>query len=171
MGSKTTKAPDQTLLTEIETAILEVKTWGSPGEMVWVDSGGKPKGWSMREPLTLVGVQPRNFFVECYYKPASKPGWPDKLSMSLMFHGYRVLGIDEDGPGNHFNHVGVGKPHYKRPVPFPHVHFACSDAVCGYAEPIERHPFEALWTDFIARARIIGAPEFKLPMFQLGLDV
>jgi hypothetical protein len=91
--------------------------------------------------------------------------------MSLMYRGYRVHGIDEDGPGGHYNDVGGGRKFFHQRVEFPHVHFPTEDAIYGYAEPIDRQELPRLWRRFLSEGHISGAPELILPTVQLGLPV
>ncbi|MGH8118405.1 MAG: hypothetical protein ACREPJ_14085 [Rhodanobacteraceae bacterium] len=140
--------------------------------MTWVDAGGRPRGFKFRERLALPdGSQPASLFVECYFKPSSIQGSPDKLSLSLICNHHRVFAVDENGPFNHRNEIGVGRPYFGKLVGHPQVHTVSDDGIEGYAEPLERTSFEGYWHYFIAGAGITGAPPFRLPMLQLGLPV
>ena len=132
MAGRNSEIPDPTLMAEIRQMIRRPKTWVASGEMSWVNAGGRPPGFTFRERLqTPDGAQPANLYVECYFKPATVHGFPDKLSLGLYFHGFRILAIDENGPGGHLNIVGLGRPHYGERVGFPHVHSVSDDSIYG----------------------------------------
>jgi len=163
--------PDPTAVAEIRQLIASPKAWVASGEMTWVDAGARPRGFKFRERLALAdGSQPANLFVECYFKPSDFQGC-DKLSLGLFFNHSRVFALDENGPGGHFNGVGVGRQHYKGRVGFPHLHTVSDDSIDGYAEPLESMSFENYWDYFVSGAGITRAPSFQLPMLQLGLPV
>jgi hypothetical protein len=170
MAGKSSGVPDPTLVTEIRQMIGLSKAWVASREMTWVDAGGKPKGFTFRERLALPdGSQPANLFVECYFKPSSIKGCPDKLSLSLFFNYHRVFAIDENGPSGHVNVVGLGRPYFGKRVGHPQVHTISDDCIYGYAEPLDSVPFESYWDYFVSEAGITGAPSFRLPTLQLGL--
>jgi hypothetical protein len=172
MGTTEAEAPDPSVMAEVKEGILLPKAWVASGEIAWVDAGGRPNGYSFRQPLALAnGFQPAGLFVRGFYATSTVPGRSDKLSLGLHVNHLRVFAIDEDGPGGHFNRVGTGRPHFLKRVGFPHLHTVSDDAFEGYAEPLERMKFEEYWQYFVERAEIIGAPEFTLPTIQLGLTV
>lgn len=172
MDGKGLRVPDPTLIAEIRQMIALPKTWVASGEMTWVDAGGRPRGYKFRDRLALEdGSQPASLFVECYFKPSSMQGCPDKLSLSLFFNHHRVFGIDDNGPSGHVNHVGVGRSYFGQRVGHPHVHTVSDDSIYGYAEPLESMTFEGYWDYFVSTVGITGAPAFKLPILQLGLPV
>lgn len=138
--------------------------------MSWNDTGGRPAGFAFREPLAVGdGIVPATLFMAAYFKPATVPGVRDKLSVSLCFMNYRILGIDDNGPSRHYNHVGVDRPHYRRAVDHPQLHTVSDDCIYGYAEPFATSSNEDTWRQFLALCHIEGAPSFQLPIFQMGL--
>ncbi|MEO5829419.1 MAG: hypothetical protein ABIQ36_02520 [Rhodanobacter sp.] len=172
MAGKNSDVPDSTVVAEIRQMIGLPKAWVASGEMAWVDAGGRPRGSKFRERLALPdGSQPANLFVECYFKPSSIQGSPDKLSISLFFNHHRVLAIDENGPSSHINNVGLGRPYFGKRVGHPQVHTISDDCIYGYAEPLESMSLERYWDYFISEAGITDAPSFQLPILQLGLSV
>ncbi len=172
MASKSSGVPDQAVVAEIRRMINLPKAWVASGEMVWVDAGGRPRGFKFRDRLALPdGSQPASLFVECYYKQSGVQGCPDKLSLSLFFNRNRVLAIDENGPSGHINAVGSGRPYFGKRVGHPQLHTVSDDGIYGYAEPIEPMSLELYWDYFVTAAGITGAPPFQLPTLQLGLPV
>lgn len=172
MAGKTPGAPDSSVIAEIKRMIAIQKTWVASGEMGWVDTGGKPRGFKFRERLSLPdGSQPATLFVECYFKPSGIQGCPDKLSIGLYFHHHRVFAIDENGPSGHVNTVGVGRPYFGKRIGHPQVHTVSDDCIYGYAEPLESMSLESYWDYFVREAGIVDAPPFQLPTLQLGLLV
>lgn len=172
MGDRSSGAPDPSIVAEIRRVIALQKTWVASGEMPWVDTGGRPRGFTFRERLALPdGSQPASLFVQCYFKPSSIQGCADKLSIGLFFLHNRVFAIDENGPSNHVNTVGVGRPYFGRTVGHPQVHTVSDDCIYGYAEPMESMSFEGYWDYFVREVRITGAPPFRLPTLQLGFPV
>lgn len=170
MAGSSVKGPDPTVLSAIRTMIATPKSWVASGEIAWVDAGGRPPGFTVRERLALPdGSQPAGLFVACYFKPSIIPGCADKVSMGLHVNHHRVFAIDVDGPGGHFNNVGVGRPHFGQRVGFPHLHTVSDDGIQGYAEPLAPMSLDGNWDHFLSGAGIIGAPPFQLPTLQLGL--
>src|SRR5690606_8637106 len=96
-------------------------------------------------------------------------GTTDKLSLTLVFQGVRVLGIDAGDMSGHRNTVGIGRPYHGQRIGCPHVHTVSDDAAYGYAEPLPSTPLPGLWTDFMLRAKIDGAPPLVLPTYQMDL--
>lgn len=171
-GDRGTEAPDPSALAEVRDLISAPKAWVASGEIAWVDAGGRPHGYTFRQPLALAnGLQPAGLFVAGFFATSTVPGRLERLSLGLHVNHGRVFAIDEDGPGGHFNRVGYGRPYYLQRVGFPHEHTVSEDAMYGYAEPLERMDFEGYWQRFIDRAGILGAPGFTLPAIQLGLTV
>nr|WP_298129516.1 hypothetical protein [uncultured Pseudoxanthomonas sp.] len=172
MGSNKGKNPDAATLADIQQAIALPKTWVATGEMGWVDAGGRPPGYKLIGRLALPdGSQPAGLLVAGFFKPARVPGANDKLSLGLHVGNRRVLAIDEDGPGGHFNTVGVGRPYFMQRVGFPHLHTVSHESIEGYAEPLPPATLELHWKHFLKLAGIEGAPPFELPVIQLGFAV
>jgi hypothetical protein len=172
MAGSTSGAPDPSAIADIRRMIVTPKTWVASGEMTWVDTGGRPRGFTFRERLSLPdGSQPATLFVESYFKPSGIQGCPDKLSIGLFFHHYRVFAIDENGPTGHVNNVGVGRPYFGKRVGHPQVHTISDDCIYGYAEPLETMSLERYWDYFVTEAGIVAPPPFQLPTLQLGLPV
>jgi hypothetical protein len=172
MSGKSSGAPDQTVLADIRKMIATPKTWVAAGEMTWIDAGGRPPGFTFRERLALPdGAQPASLFVECYFKAADVPGGADKVSLSLCFNHSRVLAIDENGVGGHYNNVGKGRPYFGQRIGFPHLHSVSDDCIYGYAEPLTPMSLSGYWEHFLACAGIVYAPPFQLPPMQFGLPV
>lgn len=164
--------PDPLLIDDLRRIVSIEKSWISSGPMVWVDAGGRPKGFKLREHLALHGgLQPATLFVDLYLKHSSIPGASDKLSISLFYRNFRVLGIDENWPSRHFNEVGIGRPYFKRAVDHPHLHTVCDDGIEGYAEPISSAHLSSYWQQFVSMTNIVGAPEFTEPTTQLDLQI
>jgi len=172
MTGRTPGIPDSSVVAEIRQMIAIQKDWVASGEMTWVDTGGRPRGFTFRERLSLPdGSQPATLFVQGYFKPSGIQGCPDKLSLGLFFHHHRVFAIDENGPTGHINIVGVGRPYFGKRVGHPQVHTVSDDCIYGYAEPLDTMPLERYWDYFVREASIAGAPSFQLPTLQLGLPV
>lgn len=172
MSGRTSDTPDPALVAEIRRVIDTSKAWVATGEMVWVDAGGRPKGFRFRERLVLLnGTQPATLFVDAYYKTSGVQGCSDKLSLSLCYLHHRIFAVDENGPSRHMNVVGVGRQYYGQQVGHPQVHTVSDDCIYGYAEPLQPMSFEDYWSYFVNSASITGAPPFRLPTQQLGLPV
>lgn len=172
MANRKSDVPDPSSVAEIRRMIAIPKGWVASGEMTWVDAGGRPRGSTFRERLALPdGSQPATLFIECYYKPSGIPGGTDKLSLGLFYARNRVFAIDENGPSNHVNTVGVGRPYFGMRIGHPQLHTVSDDCIYGYAEPMEPMPLEGYWEYFVREARIAGAPAFRLPATQLGLSL
>jgi hypothetical protein len=170
MAGKRIKAPDATVLADTRAMIATPKAWVASGEITWVEAGDSPPGFNARERLALPdGTQPAGLFVKCYFKPSIIPGCADKISIGLHVNHQRVFAIDENGPGGHLNEVGIGRPYYGQRVGFPHLHTVSDDAIYGYAEPIKQVSMEEYWDYFVRGAGVQGAPQFRLPIMQLGL--
>lgn len=165
------KAPTAELLSDLRRARDTPKVWSSEEALRWIDAGGRPRGFKFREGLSVNGVQLASLYAEGYWKPSLKAGVPDKLSLSLFFRGFRILGIDENGPSTHVNVCGRGRPHYGIRVDHPQLHSVSDDQVYGYAEPMTRVTLSDYWQEFLTKSNILGAPPFSLPPTQLGLPV
>lgn len=146
-------------------AIGVAKTWEGARSILWKGSGGKgfPASFKCRSPLSVNGVVQEGYFVDLFYKFSDLLGVPDKVSMTLVVSGARVLALDENGPTTHVNLVGKGMPFYGRNADHPHLHVPVSESSSGYAEPIDRVQVEGLWRIFLERANITGAPLFSIP--------
>jgi hypothetical protein len=114
-------------------------------------------------PLSVNGVVQEGYFVDLFHKHSDFAGVPDKVSMTLVASGARVLALDENGPSEHVNTVGKGLPFYLQKANHPHLHVPVPESSSEYAEPIEREGIEGLWRIFLSRANIEGAPPFTLP--------
>lgn len=170
MTSRNPSAPDASAISEIRDTIALPKAWVSHGEMTWVDAGGTPRGFRLRERLALPdGSLPAGLFVNCYFKPTTIHGAADKLSLSLIVRNHRGFGVDANGPSRHLNSVGTGRPYYLAYVDHPQVHTVSDDAIEGYAEPLEPMTLEGYWDYFVQSVNITNAPQFRLPPQQLGL--
>lgn len=145
------------------------KAWAGPMTVPWRDAAGKPKGYSFRTALTIGDIQPAGLFVVGYFKADGIGAIRDKLSLSLIHNGARLVGLDDGGMAGHRNHTGVGRPFYMGRVGVPHLHMISNDAIEGYAEPIEIAPPEDLWTLFLRHATIANAPPLGLPVIQRPL--
>jgi len=160
-------APLQEQVREFREIIALPKRWLSTGELPWVDTGGKPKGFTFREHLALEGgLQPATLFVDGYFKPSTVEGARDKLSLCLFYKNSRILGIDDDGPSRHRNVVGQGRRFYQQTVNHPHLHTVSDDSIDGYAEPLPESSFDMFWSQFLDMASIDGGPKFSLPPAQ-----
>lgn len=145
------------------------KVWAGPTVVPWHDATGKPKGHAFRAALTIGGIQPAGLFVMGYFKADDVGATRDKLSLSLVHNGSRLVGLDEGGMACHRNHTGIGRPFYGHRVGVPHLHTISNDAIEGYAEPIELAPPEDLWTLFLQHSTIANAPPLGLPVVQRPL--
>lgn len=171
-GGSRSSQPDAAFVASLRSIIALPKRWVATGEMAWVNAGGKPRGFKLRERLALPdGSQPATLFVECYFKPAGVQGSADKLSISLFFNRHRVFAIDEDGPSSHVNDVGIGRPYFGKRIGHPHLHTVSDDCIYGYAEEIESTSYERYWDYFSTEAKIANTPPFQLPTQQLGLPL
>lgn len=78
------------------------------------------------------------YFLDIFHKYSDLPGVPDKVSMTFVAGGARLLAIDENGPSEHVNSVGKGMLYYGKNADHPHVHVPVPESSSGYAEPIDR---------------------------------
>jgi hypothetical protein len=116
-------------------------------------------------------IQPVDLFANGYYKDSAIPGVPPKLSLGLVYTTKRVIGIDENGPSSHYNHVGHGMPYFHRKVGHPQLHTIVDDAIYGYAEPLQPGTLVSFWSLFLKLANIKGAPDLTLPEGQLEMHL
>ncbi|MFD2641827.1 hypothetical protein [Pseudomonas japonica] len=146
-------------------AISLEKAWAGATTILWVGTGGNgfPIAHKCRVPVSCKGVVQEGLFIDLFHKFSDLPGVPDKVSMTLVSGGARVLALDENGPTTHVNAVGRGMPHFQKLADHPHLHTPVPESSSGYAEPIDRVHIEALWRIFLERANIEGAPPFNLP--------
>ena len=103
------------------------------------------------------------YFLDVFHKYSNFPDVPDKVSMTFVAGGARLLALDENGPSEHVNTVGKGMHFYGKNAEHPHIHVPVPESSSGYAEPIDRTDIQALWRIFLERASISGAPPFTLP--------
>lgn len=169
-------AVDPQRLAAIEDMVRKPKIWTgtSPMPLLWAQGNKKrlPKPWSFRIALEVDGATAEGVFVEVWYKPSKLMGVRPTLQFALLAHSIRATAIDDNGPASvHLNKVGVALPYYQKTVEVPHVHFCVPDALSGYAEPLGQMQQEDLWTMFVTRANISGAPLFELPPGQLEIDI
>lgn len=146
-------------------AIAVSKSWAGADSILWKGMGGKgfPASHKCRIPLSVKNVVQEGYFVDLFHKFSDLPGIPDKVSMTFVVGGARILALDENGPSEHVNIVGKGMPFYGKNSDHPHLHVPVSESSSGYAEPIDRADIEVLWRIFLERANIADAPPFKLP--------
>lgn len=146
-------------------AIAVAKSWAGAGSILWKGAGGKgfPSSHKCRIPLSVKDVVQEGYFVDLYHKYSDLPGVPDKVSMTFVAGGARVLALDENGPSEHVNTVGKGMAFYGQNAEHPHIHIPVNESSSGYAEPIDRVHIEGLWRIFLERANIANAPSFTLP--------
>jgi hypothetical protein len=146
-------------------AIAVPKGWAGASRILWKIQGGNgfPESYKCRAPLSVNGVVQEGYFVDLFYKFSALHGVPDKVSMTLVTNGARVLALDENGPSDHVNTVGKGHEFYGKNADHPHLHVPVPESSSGYAEPIDRIEIGALWKIFLERANIEGAPPFTLP--------
>lgn len=163
------RKPDAALVAELRKMLEAPKRWASSGPIRWVDAGGRPRGYKFREGLLIDDVQVSGLYVEGYWKVALRPAVPDKLSLSVFYRGFRILGIDENGPSRHVNTCGISRPYYGKRVEHPQMHSVSDDQIYGYAEPLLRLSLADYWLHFLTASNIGNAPSFTLPPAQLGL--
>jgi len=108
-------------------------------------------------------VVQEGYFIDLYHKFSGLAAVPDKVSMTLVANGARVLALDENGPSEHVNTVGKDHPFYGQNADHPHLHTPVPESSSEYAEPIRRVDIEGLWRVFLERANIEAAPPFNLP--------
>lgn len=146
-------------------AIAVPKAWEGANRILWKGQGGKgfPESHKCRVPLSIHGVVQEGYFIDLYHKRSSLAAVPDKVSMTLVANGARVLALDENGPSEHINTVGKGHPFYGQSADHPHLHTPVPESSSEYAEPIGRVDIQGLWRIFLERANIEGAPPFNLP--------
>lgn len=159
----------------IQNVVATPKLWtaGSDLSSLWVQERQRrfPKPFFFRVTPSIGGKSIEGVFIEARFKQTHVPGNRDSLNFSLVVDGVRVLGLDDNGPSRHLNLVGVGLPYYQQQADHPHFNFSVPDALVGYAEPILLAPPEDLWTAFLTRANIVGAPTFLLPAGQTELPI
>ncbi len=162
---------------DVALAIEAQKYWPAGVRFDWKSSSTKrfPAPYSFRTSLALdpKGLQyAEDWFVELYFKRARIVGARDTISITLVVNRTRTVAVDDNGPGNHVNKVGIGLPFYQKPVGFPHLHMPIPEASYGYAEPLNGTTVQGLWELFLDKANITGAPRIELPDFgQMDLDV
>jgi hypothetical protein len=146
-------------------AIAVPKAWAGAHRILWKAQGGKgfPESHKCRVPLSIHGLVQEGYFIDLYHKYSGLPAVPDKVSMTLVANGARVLALDENGPSEHINTVGKGRPFYGRNADHPHLHTPVAESSSEYAEPIGRVDIQGLWRIFLEHANIEGAPSFNLP--------
>lgn len=146
-------------------AIAIPKAWAGASHILWKGQGGKgfPESHKCRAPLSIHGVVQEGYFIDLYHKYSTLAGVPDKVSMTLVVNGARILALDENGPSAHVNTVGKGQPFYGLNADHPHLHIPVPESSSEYAEPLGPTGVESLWQIFLGRANIDGAPPFELP--------
>ena len=151
--------------TDAMAAISVPKSWAGAKAIIWKGQGGKgfPASHKCRIPISVKDVVQEGYFLDIFHKYSDLPGIPDKVSMTFVAGGARLLALDENGPSEHVNTVGKGMLHYGQNADHPHVHMPVPESSSGYAEPIDRTDIQALWRIFLERANISGAPPFTLP--------
>lgn len=169
-------AVDPQRLTAIQDFIRKDKVWAgsSPMSVLWTRGNKKrlPKPWSFRAALEADGATVEGLFVEVWYQPSRILGARPTLQMTLLVDSTRATAVDDNGPASgHLNKVGAGLPFFQKVVGVPHIHFCVPDALIGYAEPLPQMTPEDLWTTFLSRANISGAPGFELPPGQLEMPI
>lgn len=169
-------AADPERLAAIQGLIRTKKLWvgSSPLSLLWKKGNKKrlPKPWSFRTALEADGATIEGAFVEVWYQPSRIVGARPSLQMAFLVDAVRATAVDDNGPASsHINKVGVGLPFYQQTVGVPHLHFSVPDALKGYAEPLPQMVPEELWTTFLERANISGAPPFELPPGQLEMPI
>lgn len=141
------------------------KKWAGGKSIKWRPQGqnGFPHSHKARTTLSVNGVIQEGYFVDLFHKASSLDGVPDKVAFVLIVSGARVMALDENGPSDHLNTVGLGQPFYQQIPDHPHLHIPVQESTSGYAEPITRAPIEDLWRLFLKRANINSAPTFNFP--------
>lgn len=146
------------------------KACPAPARIDWREhhASGWPRGFKFRATLEAIsepGVTLESTFVDVFYKQSLFPGVADNFSAALVYHGYRILAIDENGPSKtHINKVGRGLPAYQQRIGLPHLHRPVAGSMDGYAEPLSRTSLSELWRIFMERANITTGPEFEYPI-------
>lgn len=141
------------------------KKWAGGKSIKWRPQGqnGFPHSHKSRITLSVNGVIQEGYFVDLYHKISALDGVPDKVAFVLIVNGARVLALDENGPSDHMNTVGIGRPHFQEMPDHPHLHVPVEESTSGYAEPLRRVCIEDLWRLFLKRANISLAPSFNFP--------
>ena len=169
-------AVDPERLAAIQRMLRKEKAWAGSSHMadLWTRGNKKrlPKPWSFRVALETDGATVEGLFVEVWYQPSKIYGARSTLQTTLLIDSVRATAVDDNGPASrHLNKVGVGLPYYQKVIGVPHVHFCVADALSGYAEPLPFMAPEQLWTTFLGKANISGAPLFELPPGQLEMAI
>lgn len=151
--------------TDAISAVSIPKKWAGAPSLIWKEKGGKgfPAAYNLRIPLEVNGVVQEGYFLDLYFKFSDLEDVPHKVSMAFVASDARLVALDENGPTQHINSVGIGLPFHQKNATHPHLHFPVPEASSGYAEPIDRVDLQSLWRIFLERANISGAPPFSLP--------
>lgn len=158
-------------IAELREMVAQPKLWVAGTSIAWTDAAGKPGRYEFRAALEVDGTQPEGLFLNVFFAPARIPGSLEKLSLTLIYNGTRILGLDAGDLSGHHNRAGVGRPYYGQWVGCPHLHTISDDSPDGYAEPIADAPYDQLWTHFMLHAKIEGAPSYARPIYQMGMTL
>lgn len=164
MAKPKTISPD-----DAKKTIDRPKFWLSNAKISWAKTTVKrfPSAYKFRVGLEIAAttgrVEPEGLFIECYFKKSLIHGVPDTLSMTLLVQNSRAFGVDENGPSEHLNKVGLGQRYYQQTVGHPHIHLPVNESSYGYAEPLAPQSLENLWSLFLEKANIHEAPSLTLP--------
>lgn len=163
-------AKPKTISPEVARKMIErPKFWLPNAKITWAKTTVKrfPCAYKFRVGLEVdaaVGrVEPEGLFIECYFKKSLIHGVPDTLSITLLVQNSRAFGVDENGPSEHMNKVGLGQPYHRLTVAHPHIHLPVDESSYGYAEPLAPQSLENLWRLFREKANIYEAPNLTLP--------
>ena len=156
-------------IAELRNMVAQPKVWVAGEVIAWSDAPGKPGKFEYRAALEVDGTQPESLLFRAFFAPTRIPGAPDKLSLTLLFSGARILGLDEGDLSGHRNDFGAGRPYFGQKIGCPHLHTISDDSLDGYAEPLAPASHGRLWTQFMLHAKIEGAPGYAAPIYQLDL--
>lgn len=146
-------------------AIAVEKCWAGSTKIRWKAQGGQglPHSYKSRNNLSVNGVIQEGYFVDLFLKFSDIEGVPDKVYMTFVVTSARVVALDENGPAEHVNTVGLGRDFYRQSVSHPHLHVPVPEGCGLYAEPVERTDIQGLWRIFLGSANILEAPPLTLP--------
>lgn len=165
-------AKPKTIAPEIARKMIDrPKFWLPNAKITWAQTTVKrfPSAYKFRVGLEVSAaagrVEPEGLFIECYFKKSLIHEVPDTLSITLLVQNSRAFGVDENGPSEHTNKVGLGQPYHRQNVAHPHIHLPVDESSYGYAEPLDSQSLEDLWNLFLEKANIQEAPRLTLPGF------
>jgi hypothetical protein len=135
-------------------------------KMEWATKRGKTEfAWSEAK-ITLQFADelevPEQFYLSCQWRPKGQ-NVPEMWTFGMIYQGDHLYAIHKHPLSKHTNHVGQGRPLFKKEVIGNHQH-TWSEGGTGYIEPLNLPDDpEIIWRMFLKRANIIGPADFCYP--------